>query len=72
MKPTSTNSKPNTLENGENKKEKSAEDVHKPKVPFENRLKSNKSNAQMEKIFEIFNQVKFNVPLLDAMLMQSF
>ena len=40
------------------KKEKSAEEVYKPVVPFPNRLKSNKSNAQMEKFVEMFNQVK--------------
>jgi len=45
---TSTNFKPNTLENGEKEKEKSAEYVHKSVVPFPNRLKNNKSNAQME------------------------
>jgi len=54
---TSTNFKPNTSENGENEKEKSAEDVHKPIVSFSNRVKSNKLNAQMEKILEMFNQV---------------
>ena len=64
---TSTNSKLNTSDNGEKEKEKSAEDVHKPIVPFPNRLKSNKSNAQMEKIVKMFKQVKINVPLLDAL-----
>jgi len=63
---TSTNLKPNTSENGEKEKEKSAEDVHKPVVPFPNRLKSNKSNAPMEKILEIFSQVKIIVLLLDT------
>ena len=35
-------------------------------TPFPNRLRNN-NNAQMEKIHEIFNQVKISVPLLDAM-----
>jgi len=48
------------------KKEKSAKNVHKPIVPFSNRLKSNKISAQMGNIFEMFNQAKTNVPLLDA------
>jgi len=44
---------------------KSAEQVHKPTTPFSNRLRNN-NNAQMEKLREIFNQVKSNMPLLDA------
>jgi len=43
----------------------SAEQMYKPISPFLNRLRSN-NNAQMKKIIEIFNQVKINVPLLDA------
>jgi len=35
-------------------------------MPFPNRLANNKTNAQMEKIREMFNQVQINVPLLDA------
>ena len=35
-------------------------------VPFRNRLANQKTNAQMEKIREMFNQVQINVPLLDA------
>jgi len=62
----SANSNPTTLETEEKKKEKSAEEVHKPIVPFSSRVKSNISNAQMEKILELFSQVKINVPLLDA------
>ena len=46
-------------------KDKSAEQVYKPTAPFSNRLRS-KNNAQMKKILEIFNQVKINIPLLDA------
>jgi len=33
---------------------------------FPNRLRNNNKNMHMEKILEIFNQVKLNVPLLDA------
>ena len=44
----------------------SASQVHKHIVPFLNRPKNNKQNAHMDKIIEIFNQVKINVPLLDA------
>ena len=40
--------------------------MHQPIVPFPNRLKNNKQNSHMDKIVEIFNQVKINVPLLDA------
>jgi len=40
--------------------------MHKLIAPFSNSLKNNKSNAQMEKILEMFNQIKINVPLLDA------
>ena len=32
-----------------NEKKKLVEEAHKPIAPFPNRLKSNKSNAQMEK-----------------------
>jgi len=45
-------------------KDKSTDQVHKPIVSFLNRLKSNnKWNAHMES-----NQVKINVPLLNAIL----
>ena len=47
-----------------NSVDKSAEQVHEPIASFLNRLRNN--NAQMKKISEIFNQVKINVPLLDA------
>ena len=40
--------------------------MHKPIVPFPNRLKNNKQNAYVDKIIKIFNHVKINVPLLDA------
>jgi len=39
--------------------------VHKPIARYPNRLK-NKQSAQMDKVCEIFNQVKINVPLLIA------
>jgi len=37
-----------------------------PPVPFSNRLKPKKHTAQVEKILEIFKQVKVNVHFLDA------
>jgi len=49
-----------------NDKNKTYEQTYKPIVPFPNRLANNKTNAQMEKIREMFNQVQINVPLLDA------
>ena len=39
---------------------------HKPTAPYPRRLASRKQSDQMEKILEIFKQVKVNVPLLDA------
>ena len=48
------------------KTSQSVSQVHKPIVPFSNRLKNNKKNSHMDKIIEIFNQVKINVTLLDA------
>jgi len=63
---TFANFNPTASEFKQNKKEKSVEEVHKPIEPFSNRLKSNKSNAQMDKILEIFNQVNINALLLDA------
>ena len=44
-------------------KDNSAEQVHKPIAPF--RLRNN-NNENMEKILEIFNQLKINLPLLEA------
>lgn len=35
-------------------------------APFPNRLKNTKQSAQMEKILEVFKQVRVNIPLLDA------
>jgi len=46
--------------------DKSTSQVHQPIVLFPNRLKNNKQNPHMDKIIDIFNQVKINVPLLDA------
>ena len=40
--------------------------MHKRIISFPNRLKNNKQNPHIDKIIEIFNQVKINVPLLDA------
>ena len=47
-----------------NDKNKTDEQTYKPIAPFPNRLANNKTNAQMEKIREMFNQVQINVPLL--------
>jgi len=57
--PTPSSSTPSTSEY------KSAEQGHKPTTPFLNRFRSN-NNAQVDKILVIFNQVKINVPLLNA------
>jgi len=59
----STSSSPNF---SKSEKDKSTSHMHKPIVPFLNRLKKNKQNPHMAKIIEIFNQVKINVPLLDS------
>ena len=47
-------------------KDTAAKEVHKPVALFPNRLRNNNKNTHMEKILEMFNQVKLNVPLLDA------
>jgi len=65
----STFSNSNSSKTDKSEKDKSADpdQVHKPIVPFPNMLKSNnKQNAHMEKILELFNQVKINVPLLET------
>ena len=49
-------------------KDTAAEQVHKPVAPFPNRLRNNNKNMHMEKILEMFNQVKLNVSLLDLSL----
>jgi len=46
--------------------EKITKSLYEPPTPFPNRLKLKKHTAQMEKILEIFKQVKVNAPLLDA------
>jgi len=43
-----------------------AEQIHKPVAPFPNWLRNNNKNMHMEKILEMLNQVKLNVPLLNA------
>jgi len=48
-----------------NSVDKSTKQVHKPTTQFPNRLRNN-NNVQMEKIHEIFNQVKISLPLLDV------
>jgi len=60
----SSSSQPSTFKS--NEKDKTDEQTHKPIMPFPNKLAINKTNAQMEKIREMFNQVQINVPLLDA------
>jgi hypothetical protein len=53
----------------ESKNEELGKDMEFPleiPAPFPNRLRPRKNNAHMEKILEIFKQVKVNVPLLDA------
>ena len=62
---TSPNHTPPQLDSDNTKKDKSAENMHKPIAPYPNKLK-NKQSAQIDKVREIFNQVKINVPLLDA------
>ena len=62
----STSSSPNPFKSDESEIDQSTSQVYKPIVPFPNRLKNNKQNPHMDKIIEIFNQVKINVPLLDV------
>ena len=62
----SISSSPNPSKSDEFETDKSTSQVYKPIVPFPNRLKNNKQNPHMDKIIAIFNQVKINVPLLDA------
>ncbi|XP_074342937.1 uncharacterized protein LOC141680673 [Apium graveolens] len=44
----------------------STERVFTPKAPYPQRFISNKQSAQVDKILEVFKQVKVNIPLLDA------
>ena len=62
----STSSSLNPSKSDESETDKSTSQVYKPIVPFPNRLKNNKKNLHMDKIIEIFNQVKINVSLLDV------
>ena len=39
--------------------------MYQPIAPFLNRLRSS-NNAHIEKLLEVFNQVRLNIPLLDA------
>ena len=45
--------------------EENIESAYEPPAPFSIRLSSKKNTAQMDKIMEIFKQVKVNVPLMD-------
>jgi len=47
-------------------KDTATDQVHKPVAPFPNRFRNNNKNIHMKKILEMFNQVKLNMPLLDA------
>ena len=47
-------------------KDTATDQVHKPTTLFPNRLRNNNKNMHIEKILEMFNHVKLNVPLLDA------
>ena len=62
----STSSSSNPSQSDGSKKNKSVSQVQKPVVLFPNRLKNNKQNPHMNKKIEIFNKVKIDVPLLDA------
>ena len=62
----STSSSPHPSKSDESEKDKSTSQVHKSIVPFPNRLNNNKQNLHIDKIIEIFNQVKINVSLLYA------
>ena len=44
----------------------SSEKVFKPKSPYPQSLISNKQSAQLDKILEVFKQVKINIPILDV------
>ena len=62
----SISSNPNPSISDEFEIDKSTSQVYKPIVSFPNRLKNNKQNPHMDKIIEIFNQVKIDVSLLDS------
>jgi len=62
----STSSSLNPFKYDKSEIDKSTSQVHQPIVLFPNRLKNNKKNPHMDTIIDIFNLVKINVPLLDA------
>ena len=63
----STSSSSDSSNSNKSAEDKSTDQVHKSILPFSNRLKNNnKQAAKMDKILEMFNQVKINVSLLDA------
>ena len=66
--PTSTSASSSQSALKTSDKDTAAEQVHKPVAPFPNRLRNNNKNMHMEKMLEMFNQVKLNVPLLDVIL----
>jgi len=62
-----TSSSSTSFNSDKSEKDKSVDQMHKPIVPSSNRLKSNNQQTeQMEKILEMFNKVKINAPLHDA------
>jgi len=60
-----SSSTPSPQNSKETEVDKSTKQVHQPIAPFPNRLRSN-NNAHMEKLLEIFNQVRLNIPLHDT------
>jgi len=60
-----SSSTPSPQNSKETEVDKSAKQVHQPIAPFSNRLRSN-NNAHMKKLLEVFNQVRLNISLLDA------
>ena len=58
-------STPSPQNSKETEVDKSTKQVHQHIAPFSNRLRNN-NTAHMEKILEVFNQVRLNIPLLDA------
>jgi hypothetical protein len=66
--PSNPSSSPSSLDRSKGKESEpiTIESTYEPRAPFPNRLKPKKKLAHVEKILEIFKQVKVNVPLLDA------
>ena len=54
------------LDKLETKAEQITEPTYEPPMPFPNRRTPRKHTTQIEMMLEIFEQVKVNVPLLDA------